>query len=191
MFYLETERLLLKPHTLANVNSMQAWENDPDLLYYSDNQPEDREPQTVEDITEYLTAIMQESPLSEIIHYAIHKRAGQELIGYGMIALIDRYHRQCKMGIVIGEKQEWGQGYAQEALQAVIAYCFTHLNMNRIGAEVYDFNQRAIQLFERFGFKREGTLRGAVLKKGKFANEYVYGLLRQKWKDVAMGRGGK
>jgi len=183
MFHLETERLLLKPHTLANVHSMLAWENDPDLLYYSDNQPEDREPQTVEDLTEYLTTIMQESPLPGMIHYAIHKKAGQELVGYGMIALIDRHHRQCKLGIVIGEKQEWGQGYAQEALQAVIAYCFTTLNMNRIGAEVYDFNQRAVQLFERLGFKREGTVREAVWKKGRFADEYMYGLLRREWKE--------
>ncbi|MDP3024290.1 MAG: GNAT family protein [candidate division Zixibacteria bacterium] len=181
--HLETERLLLTPHTLANVECMHLWENDADLLYYNDNQPEDREPDTLEDIQQYLTEIMQDNPVPKTIYYAVHKKANQQLIGYGMIALIDRYNHQCKLGIVIGEKQEWGQGYAKEVLQAVITYCFTTLDMNRIGAECYAINERSIRLIEHLGFKREGVVRESVLKKGEFADEYIYGLLRREWNE--------
>jgi RimJ/RimL family protein N-acetyltransferase len=186
MLRLETERLLLKPHTLADVEYMHLWENDAELLYYNDNRPEDRKSDTPEEIQKYLTEIIQEKPLPKIIYYAVHKKSTQQLIGYGMIAFIDRYNQQCKLGIVVGEKHEWGQGYAKEVLRAVIAYCFTTLDMNRIGVEIYDINQRAIRLFEHLGFKREGVVREAVLKKGKFVDEYIYGLLRSEWNEQGL-----
>ena len=102
-------------------------------------------------------------------------------IGFGMIAFIDRYNRSCKLGILIGRRGDWGKGYAREALQAVIAYCFQELKMNRIGAEVYAINERSIRLFEGLGFQREGVVREAVLKDGAFVDELVYGLLCRKW----------
>ena len=54
--------------------------------------------------------------------------------------------------------------------------------MNRIGVEIYSFNERSIKLFESLGFVREGVIREQVYKKGKFSDEYIYGLLRQEWK---------
>ena len=188
MLHLETERLVLKPHTLANVEKMNLWENDAELSYYDDNQPPSRAPDTLEDTRKHIERILQDQPEPAIIHYAIHKEDGDVFIGFGMIAFIDRYNRQCKLGIEIGEKQEWGKGYAREALCAVIDYCFETLEMNRIGAEVYAINERSIRLFERLGFQREGIVRESVLKQGVFTDEYVYGLLKCEWDGYRMER---
>jgi|GEM_PF-423952 len=188
MLHLETERLVLKPHTLANVEKMNLWENDTELSYYDDNQPPSRAPDTLEDTRERIEHILQDQPEPAIIHYAIHKKDGDVSIGFGMIAFIDRYNRQCKLGIEIGEKQEWGKGYAREALRAVIDYCFETLEMNRIGAEIYAINERSIRLFERLGFQREGVVRESVLKQGVFADEYVYGLLKREWGGDSLNR---
>jgi RimJ/RimL family protein N-acetyltransferase len=181
MFTIETARLMLKPHTLDNVEKMHLWENDPELLYYNDDQPEDRQPDTLEEMRHYVERIMQPDLERHIIYYAIHKKEGQRFIGYGMIAFIDSYNRRCRLGITIGERAEWGYGYAQEALRAVINYCFQTLDLNRIGVEIYAFNDRSIRLFERLGFQREGVVRQAVWKKGAFIDEYIYGLLKQEW----------
>ena len=66
----------------------------------------------------------------------------------------------------------------------LIQKCFNNIykNMNRIGVEIYSFNERSIKLFESLGFVREGVIREQVYKKGKFSDEYIYGLLRQEWK---------
>jgi RimJ/RimL family protein N-acetyltransferase len=181
MLYLETDRLILKPHTPANAPAMHAWENDAELLHYSDSEAPGSEPGAVADMERYLREITAEWPRPSIIHYAIHTKPDSELIGYGMIGRIDRHNRQCKLGIVIGDKREWRRGYAGEALEAVVKFCFDTLEMNRIGAEIYEFNSRAVRLFERLGFTREGVVREAVLKNGKFADEYLYGLLRREW----------
>ncbi|MGG7165282.1 GNAT family N-acetyltransferase [Clostridium ihumii] len=66
----------------------------------------------------------------------------------------------------------------------LIQKCFNNIytNMNRIGVEIYSFNERSIKLFESLGVVREGVIREQVYKKGKFVDEYIYGLLRQEWK---------
>ncbi len=180
---LETHRLSLKPHTLDNAERLNAWENDPELLYSNDDQPEEREPDSLEDTRRFLERISEFTPESRIIHYAIHLKGNDELLGYGMIALIDRYNRRCKVGITIGDKRYWGKGLAKEALIAVIAYCFDTLRLNRIGAEIYAFNDRSIRLFEGLGFQREGIIRQSVFKKGQFVDEYIYGLLMSEWQE--------
>jgi RimJ/RimL family protein N-acetyltransferase len=81
-----------------------------------------------------------------IIHFAIHLAADDRFIGYGMVALIDHTNCRCQLGITIGEPPDWGHGYAREALEAVIGYCFTQLGMHRVSAGVYAFNPRSIGL---------------------------------------------
>jgi len=179
--YLRTARLVLKPHTLDNAEEVNAWDNDPQIRYLSDDDPEDRASERIEDTRHRLECMLQAPSDRRIIHYAIHLRQNHELIGYGMIAAIDPHNRRCKLGIVIGDKSQWGRGLAREALSAVIDYCFASLAMHRIGAEIYAFNERSLRLFEGLGFQREGVLRQAVWKRGRWENEVVYGLLAEEW----------
>ena len=181
---IETTRLVLKPHTVENAARLNKWENDPQLIYLNDDQPEPYSTQPLEETLKYIQRHLEISPNQQAIHYAIHKKEDGLFIGYGMIAFIDRYTRSCRLGINIGDKSQWGQGYAREALLAVIHYCFQNLDLNRIGAEIYTFNTRSIALFEKLGFKREGVIRQCVYKKGHFEDEYLYGLLREEWQGT-------
>ena len=99
---------------------------------------------------------------------------------------IDNFNKACKLSIVIGEKDNWGKGFAKEALIGIIAYCFKKLDLNRIGAEIYDFNKRSIKLFQGLGFIQEGIIREAVRKKEGFRNEIIFGLLKKEWKEKCL-----
>jgi [ribosomal protein S5]-alanine N-acetyltransferase len=178
MFSLQTSRLHLKPHTMANLELFHAWENDPELLYYDFDGPDKPEPEPIEETRVYLERISKQvNPDGKIIYYAIHTRDNDTFIGYGMIAFINHYHHHCRLGITIGDRSRWGLGYAREALKAVIVYCFDELNMHRIGAEIYSHNERSIRLFEGLGFRQEGAIRENVLKRGNYVDELLYGLL--------------
>lgn len=177
---LETERLILKPHTMDNLNKMNKWRNDNELLYYDGDCPEVVVPIPMESTTRYLEYIINNQD-DENIRYGIHRKVDDELIGFCIIAFIDRYNRNCRFGITIGEKDQWGKGYGSEIIKEVKRYCFLELNMNKIGVELYSFNERSKRLFEGAGFKREGILREKVFKNGRFEDEYVYGLLREEW----------
>jgi RimJ/RimL family protein N-acetyltransferase len=56
-------------------------------------------------------------------------------------------------------KEHWGNGYASEAVKAVIQYAFEHFNVNRIAAFLNAENKRSATLCERAGMVKEGCLR--------------------------------
>ena len=81
---------------------------------------------------------------------------------------IDLKNRQATLGIMIGEKSCWNKGYGSEALVLMLDYGFNVLSLNRINLFVYDFNKRALHVYEKVGFKKVGIEREARLVAGKF-----------------------
>lgn len=176
---IRTRRLSLRSHQLSDATRLNRWENDPVLRHYSGDEPGPGPLESLKDTRGFLRkAILR--PVPDLIRLAICKRSG-EFIGYCMIAFIDKANRSCKVGITIGERSEWGRGYASEALKAMLGHCFRSLGMNRVGAEIYSYNRRSIGLFKRAGFRREGVIRQAILRKGVFGDEQIFGLLREEW----------
>ncbi len=166
---------------------MNQWENDPVLRRYSDGPQSSAPAETLKSTRNFLKKVIS-SQDPGILRTAICTKRGA-LIGFSMIAFIDKSNRSCKLGITIGEQAEWGKGYAREALRGMIRQCFFKLKMNRIGAEIYSFNERSIRLFKSLGFRREGVLRQAILADGVFYDEHLYGLLRKEWLKLAGGGG--
>lgn len=181
MLHLETERLILCPHILEHLETVSAWRSDAELNYYDDDEPLNAMTDSLAETRRWLERVSRAEPEASTLHYAIQKKADDRPIGYGQIAFVDPYNLRCKVGITIGAKDEWGKGYAREALCAVIDYCFEELELNRIGAEIYDFNARSLRLFEGLGFQREGVERQNVLKSDGFHDEHIFGLLRSEW----------
>lgn len=183
MFSMETARLLLKPHSLDNLELMHAWETDPELLYYNDSHPEESRAQTLEDTRRFLEKAKEQRP-NATLHYGIHKKEDGQLIGYGMMAFLDEYNRSCKIGITIGAREEWGRGFAVETLRGVLDYCFNTRGLHRVGGEAFSFNQRSIRMFARLGFRREGSARESVMRGGKYYDEIYYGLLEDEYRAL-------
>ncbi len=186
LLHITTERLTLKPHTQNSLIWLNTTFNNPEEDYFNGDDPPRESPEPLEVTQKLLDRILNRPPDADIIDYAIHKRGTDELIGCGMIAHINHYNRRCDLGIGLGwNRDNWGKGYASETLQAIVAYCFNELNLNRIGAEIYEFNERSIRLFERNGFRREGVFRQYIFKDGVFKDSYSYSLVRKDWEKRA------
>lgn len=76
-------------------------------------------------------------------------------------------------------KEHWGNGYASEAVKAVIKYAFENFNVNRIAAFLNTANKRSAALVERVGMIREGHLREVRLVNGVYYDEYVFSILKR------------
>jgi RimJ/RimL family protein N-acetyltransferase len=103
------------------------------------------------------------------------------LIGSTGLHEIDYKNRHAVFGIVIGEKEAWGKGYGTEVTALITGYAFETLNLNRVGLEVYEDNERGIKAYERVGFTREGVLRQAMYREGRYWNKIVMSILREEW----------
>jgi RimJ/RimL family protein N-acetyltransferase len=85
-------------------------------------------------------------------------------IGNIKLGPIDRRHARASLGILIGERDAWGRGYATEAVRAVSDYAIAKLGVAKVTAGAYDENAGSIAAFQRAGFVIEGRLaRHAVL----------------------------
>lgn len=74
-------------------------------------------------------------------------------IGNIKIDPIDSKLKSGEYGIMIGDKSAWGKGYAYEASDYIIKYCFSNLKLNQITLGVKKANISAIKLYKKLGFK--------------------------------------
>lgn len=101
-------------------------------------------------------------------------------IGNVYMTNINEINRSCVSHVLIGEKEYWGHGYAREALLLAIDYMFNERNIHRIQANVLVSNVASLNMHEKCGYKLEGTLREAVYKNGKYQDQYVLALVKNK-----------
>ena len=72
-----------------------------------------------------------------------------------------------------------GRGLGVEATRLLVRHLVFDLGYHRVQLEVYGFNERALALFERAGFVREGARRRAYDRHGDWADGVLFGLVRE------------
>jgi len=98
--------------------------------------------------------------------FVIETLGGRNAIGICGLEEIDARARSAEYGIWIG-KPHWRHGYGTDATRIACRFGFRYLNLQRISLSVYATNEKAIRVYERVGFKREGlTRRGQFLGGG-------------------------
>jgi RimJ/RimL family protein N-acetyltransferase len=85
--------------------------------------------------------------------------------------------RRAQIGILIGERDAWDQGYGTEAVVVLLNWLFSHRGFHRVWLTVQANNPRAARVYEKIGFVREGTLREHNFYDGRWQDEHVYGIL--------------
>ncbi|MBE6068536.1 MAG: GNAT family N-acetyltransferase [Clostridium lundense] len=81
--------------------------------------------------------------------------------------------RHCgSIGIMI-HKDHQNMGIGTALMQAIIDIADNWLMLIRVELGVFEDNERAIHLYEKFGFEKEGLKRFAAIRKGKYENEYL------------------
>jgi len=111
-------------------------------------------------------------------------QAGAEtwkLIGSCGLFGFDHRVRSAELGINIGEKRYWSQGYGTEAVRLLCQHGFHTLNLHRIYLRVFETNPRAIRAYEKAGFIHEGRQRQADFRNGKYIDTLVMSLLQNEF----------
>ena len=114
---------------------------------------------------------------------AIEVCVNDEWIHIGNTGLhdVDVVNRTAEFGIVIGEKDFWSKGIGTRATKLTLKHGFDNLNLNRIYLEVFETNPRAMKAYESAGFIREGILRQAIFKNGRYIDLILMSILQSEW----------
>ena len=171
------ERIRLRSAERSDLEKFVDWVNDPEVtagltLFL---------PMSSVDEDKWFETIMknpqEEKPL------VIEMKDGDDyrLIGNSGFLEFDWIARSAEVGIMIGDKSVWNQGYGTEVMTLLLRHGFQTLNLNRICLRVYDNNKRAIRSYEKAGFVHEGCMRQGVYRHGKYFDILFMSVLREEW----------
>jgi RimJ/RimL family protein N-acetyltransferase len=118
--------------------------------------------------------------------FAVRKES--TIIGVAGFDDIIKENQVATLFIGLGSENERGKGYGTETMRLLLKYGFENLNFHRIQLNVLEFNDKAIALYEKCGFKKEGIFREFVLRDGKRYNLLLYGLLKSEWEKTEILR---
>ncbi|MDD5071652.1 MAG: GNAT family protein [Patescibacteria group bacterium] len=116
------------------------------------------------------------------IVWSIYTEEGAHIGSTGLHDLDLKRNKKATWGIVIGEKSYWNQGYGTDTLKTVLKFCFTKLKLNRVELSVYPPNIAGFKCYIKCGFKEEGKKRKSIMKRGKYLDEIVMGILKKEFK---------
>ncbi len=168
---LETERLRLQPLAGSDAPQVFTLMGDAEVMAFWDV-PAIDEPELVAAIVDSQVAAMERG---QAVHWAIRTLAGDGFAGCCDLSEIDRRHKRGEVGFLLG-RDAWGQGYALEALRAVLAFAAAS-GLRKLTARTHLGNRRSETLLGKLGFKQEGLLRGHILRDGERRDCHLFGLL--------------
>jgi RimJ/RimL family protein N-acetyltransferase len=107
-----------------------------------------------------------------------------KLIGNIGIMHLDWTTRRAEIGVMIGEKDHWSQGFGTEAISLLLKYMFEELNLERVGLYCDEANLRAQRCYQKCGFRLEGKLRHYLFKNGEYVDDIMMSILRSDWEET-------
>lgn len=128
----------------------QRWMNDPEITMHLESRFTFH---GVEDIRAFIRATISDP---QNLFLAICQKSDGRHIGNIKLGPISPAHRVGDIGLIIGEKDCWGKGYATEAITLLSAHAFESLNLHKLTAGCYSTNLGSARAFEKAGFHVEG-----------------------------------
>lgn len=173
--FLEGERIYLREVRPADVNeNYYRWMNDPEVTQYLESR---FYPNALESIQSYVASKLGDT---ESVLFAIVLKTDDRHIGNIKIGPINWFHRLADIGLMIGEKDCWGKGYATDAIALVVQYGFKTLNLHKLTASCYDVNQGSAKAFLKAGFFEEGTRKKHSYCAGEYVDMILLGILNER-----------
>ena len=164
----------LKPITLNEVNNTYlSWLQDDEVM-----QGLATSGYTLENLKSYVSGRINKPGIA---FFAIWSNDTNEHIGNIKLELQDAAAKVSDIGLLIGNKNYWGKGVGMEACKLALSYGFEEMALRKIYLAVYENNPVAKKIYEKLGFKLEGTLRKQVLVKGEYFDKYLMGLFKNEF----------
>ncbi len=173
---INTARLKLRPFTMEDAPGMHAnWINDKDI------QENYGEPvySSIASVEELLYKWVLSYKKSDFYRWAIILKDHEDCIGQIAFCQVDMDHRLAEIEYCIGRSYQ-NNGYATEALTAVIQYTFTHTSLHRLQA--YHRGQNAVsgKVMQKAHMQYEGTHKESYYYSdtGVYDDKHYYGIVK-------------
>lgn len=169
---IDTTRLVLQPSAITDAEELFDAYGDVEAMRYWDT-PRMR---TIAEMTEMLTWVLGPGRTDTSLMWSVRERSAGRIVGMVSYHHLERWHHRADISFLFA-RQHWGKGFAKEALNGLIDYCFERMHLHRLVALVDLENEKSHGLVQRLGFQREGVLIEHICAAGRFRTVVLYGLI--------------
>lgn len=131
-------------------------------------------------LVRYLDNISSDSSRVDLL---IFSKETNQIVGEVVLNDIYRNNRSANIRVCISRKEDFGCGYGTEAIILALNYGFGMLNLHRIELTVFTFNERAIHVYEKIGFQREGVQRDVWYFNHKYYDFVMMSILEDEFRE--------
>ncbi len=166
----------LRPLDIEDLEDALRWVNDREVTLWLTSL---RYPMARKDEQKWIDDALANS-FAEGVRLAIETRDGKHIGGIN-VHRTNPEDRKAGLGIMIGEKDHWSNGYGTDAVLALLKLAFDEMNLHRVWLHVFPDNERAIACYLKCGFREEGRLRQEVFQDGRYYDVIVMGVLKDEF----------
>lgn len=179
MTTLTGQKIVLRPYRPEDAEIILQGANDPELRRYTGTQASFTLEMTQRYVARYL-----DPETDDRAGFIIAHPETLDALGEVVILNIDPDNRTASLRIGMFSTAHLDKGYGTEALRLMVDYGFRELKLHRIGLDVLAFNERAIKVYEKIGFKQEGMLRDTLFYEGAYHSEIIMSILEHEWQGI-------
>lgn len=170
MNILENKSISLRAPEPEDLDLLYIWENDPSIWQVSG---------TLTPFSRYILKQYLENAAKDIyeakqLRLIIQLKSKHRPIGAVDLFDFDPHHQRAGVGILIAEPGERRQGYAREALETLLEYCFSVLGLHQLYCNIAEGNVASIRLFKEVGFKECGRKKDWLNEDQGFRDELLF-----------------
>jgi len=162
-----------------DLDTVVAWMDDPDFQLFLYGDPARSPKQIREQIVSMLGRSSGQAVPGGL--YLIIDSMEHGPLGMLSLQNISWRNRSCSIDLYMGNKEMRHKLTAGISFYRAMQYAFEELNLHRVNAYIYAFNEASWRILERMGGVRELTLPEHVARDGKLYDLYGYGLLRHEF----------
>lgn len=170
----ETEHLIIRPMRMFDAFDMYEYARMPETSTFLTWGPHT----DIEYTKNYLAFVISKYKAGEFYDWAVTLKGEEnKMIGTCGFSRIDFSNDVGEIGYVINPDFQ-GNGYATEAVRAIMRFGFEKLDFNRIEAKFIIGNDASLAVMQKCGMQYEGMARGAMLIKGRYRDIGTCAILR-------------
>ena len=163
MSLLENNSIQLRALEASDLDLLFSVENDPQYWEVSNTLT----PFSKELLSRYLKNAHQDIYEAKQLRLAVSSQKDQQVVG--LVDLFDFNPQHSRAGIGILILQQYQQkGYAKNALKVFLSYCFKHLDIHQLYANIPVSNKSSLNLFNELNFVEVGIQKDWIKTKGTF-----------------------
>ncbi|WP_428225171.1 GNAT family N-acetyltransferase [Flavobacterium sp.] len=170
---LKGEKIFLRALEPEDVSFIYKIENDESIWEVSNTQT----PYSRFLIKQYLENAHQDIYEAKQLRLAICEHESYKPIGLIDLFDFDPKNHRAGIGVVIQKSKDRGKGVGSEALQLLIQYAFSHLQLHQLYANIGAKNEASLKLFSNFGFQKIGVKKDWVFQDGMYQDELLFQLI--------------